>query len=334
MEGAGARWLGVCALATLLLASGGMEARAEVVRNLDFQLGAGYRQDQLDWNIAGTPEGTDPDILSELEWEDLEIYQVRAKGMIVAGLDSLPYFDACVKGSIGYGWIVDGDNRDSDYLGDNRTLEFSRSNNKTEDEDVLDLALAIGPRLGFREGMLIVTPLVGYSYHEQNLRITDGVQTLADQALADALLGPGELILPPLGPFPGLDSTYETKWEGPWIGVDLEVRPWRRLTFTGSAEYHWADYEAEADWNLRSDFAHPTSFEHSADGDGMVLALATALSLGNRWDVELRYDYADWKTDPGRDLVFFADGTAGETRLNEVNWESQAVMLGVTCRFF
>jgi hypothetical protein len=50
--------------------------------------------------------------------------------------------------------------------------------------------------------------------------------------------------------------------------------------------------------------------------------------------VELSYDFADWETDPGRDQVFLSNGTVGATRLNEVNWESQAVMLGTNYRFF
>ena len=25
---------------------------------------------------------------------------------------------------------------------------------------------------------------------------------------------------PPLGPFPGLDSSYNTEWKGPWLGFD------------------------------------------------------------------------------------------------------------------
>jgi len=314
--------LGMGALALLLLAGAGTEARAEVFRDLDLQLAGGYRQDQLDWNIAGTPEGTSPNVLSELEWDDLEIYQVRAKAKVVAGLDNFPYFDTCVKGSLGYGWIVDGENQDSDYLGDNRTLEFSRSNNKTEDDEVIDASLAVGPRFSIWEEKLRVTPLVGWSHHEQNLRITEGVQTV----------DPFDLF--GLGPFPGLDSTYEAEWGGPWAGVDLEIRPLRHLTLTGSAEYHWADYEGKADWNLRSDFAHPTSFKHTADGEGVVFAAAAALNLGERWSVELSYDFQDWQTEHGTDRTFFADGTVGETRLNEVNWESQAVMLGVIYRFF
>lgn len=325
-------WVG--ALMVLLLTAGAPEARAEAIRDLDLQLGAGYRQDRLDWTIAGTPQGTNPNILSELSWDDLEIYQLRAKGKVVAGLDNFPYFDACVKGSIGYGWIVDGESQDSDFAGDNRTLEFSRSSAKSDGGDVFDASLAIGPRFRVREEKLTVTPLVGVSYHQQNLRMTDAVQTLSDQAVADAFFGPGEMVLQPLGPFPGLDSTYEARWGGPWVGVDLAIRPSSRLTLSGSAEYHWAVYKAEADWNLRSDFAHPTSFTHRANGEGVVLSAAADLALGERWGAELTYDYADWQTGHGTDRVFFADGAVGVTRLNEVNWRSQAVMLGVTYRFF
>lgn len=318
----------------LLLTTGGTAARAEVIRDLDVQLAAGYRQDQLDWNIAGTPQGTDPNILSELSWDDLEIFQVRAKGRAIIGIVDFPYFDTCLKGSTGYGWIVDGENQDSDFAGDNRTLEFSRSNNKGDEGDVFDASFALGPRFRVREERLLVTPFVGYSYHQQNLSLTDGLQTISNQAQADAAFGPDVVVLPPLGPIPGLDSTYEAQWYGPWLGLDLEIRPSSRLTLTGSAEYHWASYEAKADWNLRSDFAHPTSFDHHADAEGIVLSAAAALEVGERWSMELSYDYQDWQAEDGRDRVFFTDGTVGVTRLNEVNWESQAVMLGATYRFY
>jgi hypothetical protein len=321
-------------LTVLLLAVGAPAARADAVRDLDLQFGAGYRHDRLDWNIAGTPQGTNPNVLSELSWDGLAIYQARAKGKLVVESDKFPYFDTCLKGSIGYGWIVDGRNQDSDFAGDNRTLEFSRSRNNADDGSVFDVSLALGPRFRVREERLTITPLVGLSYHEQNLILTDGVQTISDQAAADAFFGPGELMLQPLGPFPGLDSSYETRWKGPWVGVDLEIRPSDRLTLAASAEYHWADYEATADWNLRADFAHPASFTHQARGEGILLSAAADLALAERWSVELSYDFADWQADDGTDRVLFADGSVGVTRLNEVNWRSQAVLLGVTYRFF
>ena len=96
----------------------------------DFTLSAGYRKDDLDWNIAGDINGDNPNVLSELTWEDVESYQVKLQGAIV-----WPNRIA-MRGYVNYGWIFDGDNQDSDYLGDNRTFEFSRSNNNTDDDDL------------------------------------------------------------------------------------------------------------------------------------------------------------------------------------------------------
>ena len=98
----------------------------------DFTLSAGYRVDDLDWSIAGNINGNNPNVLSELTWDDVESYQVKLQGNFV-----WPNIIA-LKGYVNYGWIFDGDNQDSDYLGDNRTLEFSRSNNSTDDDYVWD----------------------------------------------------------------------------------------------------------------------------------------------------------------------------------------------------
>ncbi len=74
-----------------------------------------------------------------------------------------------------------------------------------------------------------MTPLLGYSYHEQNLNITDGNQTIPDS-----------------GSFPGLNSSYDTEWQGPWIGFDLRFKAREIKTFAHrfetyfTYEYHWA----------------------------------------------------------------------------------------------
>ena len=283
----------------------------------DFIFSAGYRRDDLDWNIAGDSSGNNPNILSELTWDDLESYQVKFQGNLV-----LPNIIA-LRGVADYGWIFDGDNQDSDYLGDNRTYEFSRSNNNTDDDNVWDVSLAIGYPARWGKAVIgTITPLVGYSHHEQNLKITDGYQTI-----------------PSLGSFPGLDSSYDTEWKGPWIGIDLNFRAAEIKTFAHrfetffSYEYHWADYEAEADWNLRDDFKHPKSFEHDADGNGWIIRTGFNLVLQRHIALNFTYDYQDWSTDKGTDKVYFADGTTAKTRLNEVNWTSYSVGLGLSVRF-
>ena len=299
---------------------------------LEFELtpSIGYRRDDLDWNIAGDSSGNNPNVLSELTWDDLESIQAKIKGSIV-----WPNVIA-LKGSANYGWIFDGENQDSDYAGDNRTLEFSRSNNSADDGDVLDVSLGIGYPFRFGRSVIgTITPLVGYSYHEQNLTITDGNQTISIPVVTDSIV----IVPPPLGPFSGLDSKYETEWQGPWIGFDMrfkakEIRAFaHRFEPYFSFEYHWADYDAKAEWNLRSDLAQPVSFKHDADGTGIVLGAGFDVVISTSLALNFNLDYQDWETDEGDDKVFFADGTSVTTQLNEVNWTSWAASIGLTLRF-
>jgi hypothetical protein len=291
-------------------------------------LSAGYRVDDFDWNIAGDINGSNPNILSELTWDDIEIYQVELYNKTI--VPEVFY----LRGSVSYGWIKDGENQDSDYLEDERSFEFSRSNNSADDGDTLDASLGVGYPFTFGSGFVGLTPLIGYSYHEQNLTMTDGTQTITWISLV-----PDFPDGPPLGPIAGLDSTYEAQWEGPWVGFDLIFTSKQGLHYLTQVEayvnfeYHWADYYAEADWNLRSDFAHPKSFEHDADGDGIVISAGWNIVWSHHWALNANFDYQDWSTDHGTDRTFFADGSVEETRLNEVNWKSYAIMVGAAYRF-
>jgi len=276
----------------------------------ELALNSGYRVDNIDWNIAGNINGNNPNILSELTWSDLKIFQVKLSAKTI--FRDLFY----LRGSIGYGEIFYGSNQDSDYYGDNRTQEFSRSNNNASDGDVMDASIGFGLHFSFGLDWFGVTPLVGYSYHQQNLTITDGYQTI-----------------PPNGPFAGLNSAYDAEWKGPWVGLDLDFDINKKHNIFIKAEYHQADYTAEANWNLRSDFAHPKSFEHIADGNGMVISTGVIFFRNNPVSFHLQFDYQDWKTDPGTNRTFLANGNITETRLNEVNWTSYAMMIGFVYGF-
>ncbi len=289
----------------------------------EFIVTGGYRVDDLDWNIAGDITGQNPNIISELTWDDLESYQLKFQGGLV-----WPNLIA-LRGSFAYGWLFDGKNQDSDYWGDNRTFEFSRSNNTTDDDQVWDASLAVG--YPFRFGRTVigtVTPLVGYSHHEQQLNISNGFQTIAT---------PG--VTPPVGPFEGLDSSYETKWRGPWIGIDMHFRAAEIKSFAHrietyvTYEYHWVDFDADANWNLIDSYAHPKSFQHDANGNGYVISAGINCMLTQYWALNLNFDYQDWSTDSGTIKFYLADGTTHKQQLNEVNWTSYAVMMGLSLRF-
>jgi hypothetical protein len=268
----------------------------------------GYRQDNLNWNIAGDTNGENPNILSELEYNDMVIHQVGLNAHIDVNRVYL-------RGALYYGRIISGECIDSDYNEDNRNSMFSESKSEINDDNTFDLDLGIGYMFGFFRKRLRIIPLVGFAYHEQNLRVTNGTQTYGTADLS------------------GLNSTYQTEWQSTWVGVDLIMDMTHTIILTLSGEYHDADYSAEADWNLRQDFQHPVSFVHYADGEGTTLKAGLEKVLSKRWIMGLNYIKHDWSTDAGTDRVFFANGIISETRLNEVNWESEAINLLVGYRF-
>jgi hypothetical protein len=291
-----------------------------IVSTID--LSAGLRRDKLSWSIAGDSQGNNPNILSELIWSGLEIYQIKLSNHTV--IEDRLY----ARFAVDYGTVTSGSNQDTDYLGDNRTEEFSRSVNSVDGNKVWDASIGMGPRFTFLQSAIAVCPLLGYAISKQDLNIVDGYQAFTAP--------PANM---PVGPFAGLDSSYQTRWKGPWVGVDLlfsipctkGLFSFVNITLTG--EYHWLDYDADANWNLRSEYAHPVSFSHDAKGHGFVGGVAILFATNNRWGITLGMNMTDMKTDPGVDRTYFADGTTTDTRLNPVHWQSWTVETGFSYQF-
>ncbi|MEE9543231.1 MAG: hypothetical protein V3V95_05565 [Thermodesulfobacteriota bacterium] len=285
----------------------------------ELALTAGLRTDNFDWSISDS-DG-DPNILSELTWSDLRIYQIKASTRLVM---NGPFY---MRGHLGYGWIWDGDNQDSDYNGDNRTNEYSRSNNASDGGEVWDASAAIGYTLDI--AAIEVSPLLGYSYHAQYLQITDGYQVICDAAGS-----PRSCTSPPLGSFAGLDSSYDALWYGPWLGIDLRYKTRnRRLTLYGTFELHLVLYRAEANWNLRDAFQHPISFEHTGDGEGVLISVGGDYDIGRGWSLLANIDADAWRVKGGLDKTFNSDGTISATSVHRVNWDSVAFMTGLKYRY-
>ena len=310
---------GLFLIAVLLFPSHALsatDATGDTNNIIQITAGYGYRQDEFDWNIAGTTEGTDPNVLSELTWEDLVIHQLSL------GMRTLAKKGVYLKSAFDYGWIVDGENQDSDYSEDDRQMEISRSNNQSDKGNTLDFSFGAGYAISFGTDYLLLAPVVGYAYHRQELTMTDGYQTIPD-----------------LGPFSGLDSTYKATWHGPWIGVELSLalkkinRYLHAMELCVGVEHHWAEYAATADWNLRTDFMHPKSFEHDTDGYGDKFIVGLKNRLSERTTVSIFYERQQWTTQSGVDRVFLLSGQEVETRLNEVNWRSNAVRIEMSIAF-
>ena len=302
---------------TLIIYAGAAAAADRPDFNVTF--GPGYRVDDFSWSIAGTTSGTNPNILSELTWRDNKIAELRGGGEV--WLHDRPW-GALVQ--LSYGQIVDGEVQDSDYAGDNRTGEFSRSfSTPTGDTWGADVGLAYRTRVYDssvdKYALLIFS--AGYTWQEQDLRAKEGVQ-----------------VVPAYGPFSGLNTHYDTHWEGPWIGAQMEFETGDDITLSLGIKYAWTDYSAEADWNLRDDLAHPVSFRHDATGGGTLVTAGLRRDLGPHWTFGALIEVRDWTTDAGVDRSYLVDSDTGavfvaDTRLNRVDWLSRSFSFQAQYRY-
>src|SRR5215213_5633347 len=108
----------------------------------------------------------------------------------------------------------------------------------------------VGYRVTSTCGRFTATPLAGYSWQGQNLHIYDGRQII-------------DLFNNDIGRLRGLNSHYDARWYGPWVGLDFNTRVECCAYLFGSFEWHFTTYRGKGYWNLRDDLG---PFRHHANG--------------------------------------------------------------------
>lgn len=254
-------------------------------KNCKFDIGAGYRQDKLVWELAGPDD--EPKVLSRLTWKNIRIFEVEAQFKKIT--DQNIYFRA----DADYGWIYEGSNRDSDYRvmsSRSHVVEFSRSDNNAGKGQVYDASAGLGYFLRWCYGSqaLRFAPIAGYSIHEQHLHLFDGYQSID----LDNPMFAGHH-------FRGLDSSYKTRWYGPWAGMDLYYHINEQITLNGTFEYHWLHYHAKGNWNLREDFIG--DFTHTGFGHGYFGTLGIDYNFCSGWYLGAKFKYNFAQVKKGKD---------------------------------
>jgi len=320
----------------------------EAVYNLDklsLRASGGYRSDKLDWNIASDLPGTaTPNIASESKSDKLQIYQYQIGATIPVFtiqekkvISYKPYYLDTVKLqqqnlyfdiSAGKGNVNSGKNENSDYDGNNRTLAFSRYNSDSSGS-VKDYQASLNYEVAIKyfDWISSVTPAVGYSQYEQNLRMTNGAQTISSTSTTTSRTPPNA------GPLQGLSDTYNTKWKGPFIGIGLKTIYNDTHSFALTYQYHKTDFSADGNFNLRDDLKHPKSFTQKSDGSGKEINLEYGYRIFENLTFNLNLNYRIYKLEGGKIKFNNADNTSTSQKLNEVNWTSMAAMAGLIFNF-
>ena len=302
------RALGLTTLASVLIST-----QVEAIEKWEYKLDLDYgiRSDQLNWNIAGNLAGTGPNVIPELAWNNVGFHQARL-GFRFIGDDTW-----YLKGYTSQSWGFTGTNQDSEYNGDNRSLEFSRSVAGSDRSSAEDFSIAIGQQIRI-DNRIGITPLVGFSSHRQQLTMTNGNQTVCDASGTPSSCGNG------------LDSTFTTHWRGPWLGLDLRFATAKRWTTYAELEYHYSYYDAEANSNSPS-----KSQGQSALGKGTLIGLGMsyALPTPNSF-LNIGLKQSQYSTRAGVHNVYSTDGTVFSShRLNGVNWYSSSITVGITSQY-
>ena len=273
------------------------------------------------WNIAGNIQGTNPNILSELTWKDIKTFEAEARIRHLSPTKSKTFRGAWqIEGGVHGGLPIDGSVRDSDYLGDNRTLEFSRATADAWKGYTLGADAAVGYRFNVAQRVkngnytfITLAPLAGYGWDREQY------------TLHGFFVDPA-----PPADNPYLDSWYNANWYGPFIGLEAEWEHNRHM-LSVRGEYHDLSYYADADWNLREDFKHDPSYEHESDNaSARKLALKYTYAPDSRYEFSVDVSHIEREASDGVDTTYFSNGNVGTTKLNEVEQTTQTLRLGLT----
>lgn len=273
---------------------------------LTTQIGIGYRQDSLNWNI-GSPTGQ-PNVLSELSWKQLRMVDYRTE--MIYNRPGTFYVRA-----IGdYARIYSGTVRDSDWHGDNRTREFSRSISDAGKGEAFDLSACAGyKRYCIAKGITAI-PVVGYSWHEQHLRMFNGVIVLNTESSF-------------LGPFDGLHANYRGKWFGPLFGCDFYSAPCSEWQLYANVQGQYNFYRGSGHWNLRDDILD--DFTHSATGWGFLLRFGVSHEINPCLWAGIEGEYQNHWTEAGWDRIkalHESEEIVVRQPLNRVRWQSGRIL--------
>jgi opacity protein-like surface antigen len=166
--------------------------------------------------------------------------------------------------------------------------------------------------------------IFGYIYQKEKLNITDGVQ-----------------IVPNTGPFGGLDSSYEFRWEsyplglrGKWSLIE-EPRPFLYdISLAASGSVGRISYQGEGILNLRTDLAQDPSFKHETNEGYAVFAEGGVIYQPVRYiSIGVGYQFSQFMAWDGTETTFNANGTETKRELDKVETLRYGSYLFISAQF-
>jgi hypothetical protein len=258
----------------------------------------GYTSEDLDWSIAGNLSGQAPNVYSELIWKDLQgpDFQLNVEWNV--------WRKFFLETELYRFQIISGVASDTDYHFDNRINPSFQANLKSEEGKMQSISAGLGFRF-LDSKKYVITSVVGYRNERQFLTLLDYNEDAVEK----------------------INSSYNTRWNGPFISLRPAVNLSKKLTLKALVTYHQLEYIATADWNLIEQFNRPVSFRHIAKGYRFDQGLELFFSLNAYMSFGLSAMIFQSSTGTGIDELYLKDGTVLKTRFNGANRRGEHIGL-------
>ncbi|MFY0605911.1 MAG: hypothetical protein JXR10_04295 [Cyclobacteriaceae bacterium] len=267
------------------------------ILNIEPHFQTGVAHADFAWNIAGNINGQNPNILSELIWQDLMGWSYNAGTTLQYGNTGLEIVHARTS-------IIQGEATDTDYNEDDRQEVFFSAQLNGRESYSSKLSAQFFYVFSLDNDLEII-PAIGLTRIDELFRLTDN----RDRTL---------------------NSTYAPKWTGVNFKIKAHIPVSNAIRLVPVFEYMQLNYLAVANWNKIELFKHPVSFEHVAKGYGIETGMMISWKVCSQISLQLRYDYRYLTTGKGTETLYLANDTTIKTLVNDVSGNSGQLLFGLT----
>lgn len=264
----------------------------------------GLNHAKFDWSIAGNSSGTNPNILSELIWQELKgpAFGLDIQYNITNRLR--------IKAINQYTSIIKGAAEDTDYADDNRQNAFYFDRFNAGKGYLFGTHLQLSYQ-ALTIDLVSINPTIGFSYDQHQFH----------------LLETGSNVMTA-----GLNSTYQTRYKGFNLGFEstLELKA---FNITAGILGGFYSYLAKANWNLIPDFAKPVSFMQKANAFALKGYANLSVPLNKSLQLTIDYQINNINTRAGVDKAYFINQPVEETQFNGASFSGNTIAVGINILF-
>ncbi len=277
---------------------------------LTYDIGGGYRQDNLKLTAFPTPPPNMPAEEFHLKWNNLEMGVVETNAQFLACDHYL------VKMDFDFGWFTNENGHQTTKSIEIDTDILDQYLKSPTQGRVYDISGAIGYQFNWCCFRYALTPLLGYSYHYQNLTNRKFTNVLnPDQN-------------------PNLKTNARYRWRGATLGFTATAQVCPEWLWYFTYEFHWLRFRGVIDEWMNRDTPSETKLvvDQKCNGaHGNEFILGTMYQFCDDWFLGFKVDYKNFWGNKGSFTVetVLPHSVSPSQPFHNLRWNSLIITMDV-----